>query len=65
MARIHSSAVIDKSSQLAEDVVIGPNSVVEKAVCIGAGTVLGANVVVHEENLRAGDSPAIRLAVRH
>lgn len=45
-AKVHSSAVIDKTAKLAGDVVVGPNCVVEAQVVIGAGTILDANVVI-------------------
>ena len=43
---IHPSAVIDKSAQLGEGVVIGPNCVIDEGAAIGEGTVLDANVVI-------------------
>ena len=51
--RIHPSAVIEKSVELAEDVVIGPHCVIDKGAVIGAGTVLDANVVIGD-NVRIG-----------
>ena len=44
--RIHSSAVVDTTAQLAPDVVIGPLCVVEAGASIGAGTVLHSRVTV-------------------
>ena len=44
--RIHPSAVVDATAQLADDVVIGPLCVVEAGACIGAGTVLYSHVTV-------------------
>lgn len=46
MAKIHPSAVVDATAQLADTVTVGPNCVIEERVIIGAGSVLGANVVV-------------------
>jgi UDP-N-acetylglucosamine acyltransferase len=46
MSQIHPSAVVDKDTELADDVVIGPNCVVESGVNIGSGTVLVANVFI-------------------
>ena len=46
MAQIHPSAVVDKSTQLVEGVVVGPNCVIDSGVSIGADTVLDANVVI-------------------
>ncbi len=48
MAEIHPSAVIDKDTQLADDVIIGPHCVIHSGVSIGSGTVLEANVVIHK-----------------
>jgi acyl-[acyl carrier protein]--UDP-N-acetylglucosamine O-acyltransferase len=50
MIRIHPSAVVHKDAQLAEDVTIGPNCVIESGVSIGVGTVLDANVVIKIES---------------
>jgi len=44
MAQIHRTATVDDQAQLAEDVVVGPNCVIEGAVKIGAGTKLIASV---------------------
>ena len=38
MIKVHPSAVVHKSVQLGEDVIIGPNCVVEEEVSIGSGT---------------------------
>lgn len=46
MAQVHPSAIVDKTAQLAADVVVGPNCIVGKGSVIGAGTVLEANVVI-------------------
>jgi UDP-N-acetylglucosamine acyltransferase len=53
MGRIHPSAVIDRSAELAEDVVVGPNCVIEPAASIGPRTVLDANVLIGR-NVRLG-----------
>lgn len=56
MSQIHSTAVIDKTAEIADDVVIGPNSVVGANCSIGPGTaldacvVIGANVKVGKNN---------------
>jgi UDP-N-acetylglucosamine acyltransferase len=44
--RIHSTALVDRTSELADDVEVGPYSVVGARVRIGAGTVLGPHVVI-------------------
>jgi UDP-N-acetylglucosamine acyltransferase len=46
MAKIHPTAIIDPSAELAEDVVVGPYCIVEGGVRIGSGTELRAHVVV-------------------
>ena len=43
---IHPTAVIDAGARLAEDVEVGPYSVIGDGVEIGAGTVIGPHVVV-------------------
>jgi len=44
---IHPSAVIHPSAKLAEDVTVGPFSIIEKDVEIGAGTIVGPHVVIN------------------
>lgn len=46
MAQIHPTAVVDPRAELADDVVVGPFSLVGPKVRIGAGTVLRSHVVV-------------------
>ena len=46
MPRIHPTAVVDASAELADDVEIGPHCVVEADVRIGAGTRLISHAVV-------------------
>ena len=48
MARVHSTALIDASAQLADDVEVGPYSIVGAKVVMGAGTVIGPHVVIGE-----------------
>ena len=43
---IHSTAIIDSSAELADDVSVGPYSVIGPGVQIGAGSTLGSHVVV-------------------
>ena len=43
---IHSTALIDPAAELAEDVSVGPYSVIEANVTIGAGTDIGPHVVI-------------------
>ena len=44
---IHPSAVIHPNAQLADDVTVGPFSVIEKDVSIDEGTILGPHVVIN------------------
>lgn len=46
MARIHPTALVDPGARLADDVEIGPYSVVGPGVAIGAGTIVGPHVVL-------------------
>ena len=46
MPRIHPTAIVDPEAHLANDVVVGPHSVVEGGARIGPGTVLREGVVV-------------------
>ncbi len=46
MARIHPTALIDPSAELATDVEVGPYSIVGPGTRLGEGTVLGPHVVV-------------------
>ncbi len=46
MARIHPSALVDPGAELADDVEVGPFSVIGAHVHIGSGTTIGAHVVV-------------------
>ena len=47
MARIHSSAIVERGAELAEDVVVGPFCHVHAGARLGAGTALVSHVVVH------------------
>lgn len=51
----HSSAVIDPSADLADDVDVGANAVIGANTQIGAGSMIGAGCVVGE-NVRIGES---------
>jgi UDP-N-acetylglucosamine acyltransferase len=46
VARIHPTAIVDPSADLADGVEVGPYSIVGADVAIGAGSVLGPHVVV-------------------
>ena len=43
---IHQTAIIDPSAKIADDVEIGPYSIIEADVEIGAGTWIGPHVVI-------------------
>jgi UDP-N-acetylglucosamine acyltransferase len=53
MSRIHTSAVVNREANLADDVIVGPNCVIESGVSIGAGSELGPNVVI-DKNVEIG-----------
>ena len=46
MARVHPTALVDAGAELADDVVIGPYSLVGAEVRIGAGTHVGSHCVI-------------------
>ncbi len=46
MSKIHSTAIVDPSAILADDVTIGAYAIVEDNVTIGAGTWIGPHVVI-------------------
>ncbi len=46
MTRIHASAVVDSKADLADDVEIGPYSIIGPNVRIGAGTKVGSHAVI-------------------
>ncbi len=46
MARIHPTALVDPTAELAGDVEVGPYSIVGPSVAVGAGTVIGPHVVI-------------------
>ena len=46
MARIHPTALIDATAELAEDVEIGPYSIIGAQVTVGAGSRIGPHVVI-------------------
>ena len=46
MARVHPTALVDPAAQLADDVEVGPYSVVGAGVTIGPGTIVGPHAVV-------------------
>ncbi|MEO9653732.1 UDP-3-O-(3-hydroxymyristoyl)glucosamine N-acyltransferase [Marinomonas sp.] len=50
---VHASATISDQAQVAADVTVGPNSVIDAGATIGSGTVIGANCVI-SRNTRIG-----------
>jgi UDP-3-O-[3-hydroxymyristoyl] glucosamine N-acyltransferase len=57
-SRIHPSAVISESAEIAGDAIVGPNAVIGANVRIGAGCIIGANTTV-ETNVVIGDESHI------
>lgn len=55
MIKVHPSAVIDKTAQLADGVTIGPNCVIESGASLGSGVLLDANVVIGK-NVKIGNN---------
>ena len=48
MVKIHSTTVIDKNAELADDVSIGPYSVISGRTKIGSGTEIGSHCIIDE-----------------
>jgi len=46
MTRIHPTALVDRTAELAADVKVGPYSLIGARVTIGAGTIIGPHVVI-------------------
>ncbi len=49
--RIHPSAVVDPSAELADDVEVGPGAVIEAGCRIGAGTILMAHAFIGRDTV--------------
>ncbi|HUP02028.1 MAG TPA: acyl-ACP--UDP-N-acetylglucosamine O-acyltransferase [Gemmatimonadota bacterium] len=47
--QIHSTAIVDSSSEIGDDVVIGPYAIVGPGVSIGAGTRIAAHTVIERD----------------
>ena len=58
--RIDPRAIVDPSARFAEDVVVGPFSIIEAGVSIGAGTVIGSHVV-----MESGTTVGARCRIGH
>ncbi|MCM8771118.1 MAG: acyl-[acyl-carrier-protein]--UDP-N-acetylglucosamine O-acyltransferase, partial [Candidatus Omnitrophica bacterium] len=46
MAKIHPQAIVSKKAKLADDIEVGPYTVIGDNVSIGAGTKIGAFCVI-------------------
>jgi UDP-N-acetylglucosamine acyltransferase len=46
MARVHPTAIVEPGAELADDVEVGPYSIVRRAVRVGAGSVVGPHCVI-------------------
>jgi len=46
VARIHSTAIVEKDCELAEDVEVGPYSVLRSGTVVGAGTIIDGHVLL-------------------
>ncbi|RPI64597.1 MAG: acyl-ACP--UDP-N-acetylglucosamine O-acyltransferase [Planctomycetaceae bacterium] len=47
MPKIHPSAVVDPTAEIADDVTIGAYAVIEGGVKIGSGSVIGSHAIIH------------------
>jgi UDP-N-acetylglucosamine acyltransferase len=57
--RIHPTAVVDSTAELASDVAVGPYCVIGKDVVIGAGTTLESHIII-DSHTRIGEDCRIR-----
>lgn len=62
MARVHPTAIVAASAELAADVVIGPYTVVGAGTRIGAGTSIGAHVVIADRTSIGRDNRVFQFA---
>jgi len=51
MTQIHKTAIIDKMTVLAGDVIVGPYSILGPGVKVAAGTVFGQQCIVHKDTV--------------
>lgn len=47
MAKIHSTAIVSRAAELADDVEVGPFSIIHDHVHIGSGTTIAAHSIIH------------------
>jgi UDP-N-acetylglucosamine acyltransferase len=62
VARVHPTAIVAASAELAADVVIGPYTVVGAGTRIGAGTSIGAHVVIADRTSIGRDNRVFQFA---
>ena len=62
MTRVHPTAIVAASAELAADVVIGPYTVVGAGTRIGAGTSIGAHVVIADRTSIGRDNRIFQFA---
>ena len=62
MTRVHPTAIVAASAELAADVVIGPYTVVGAGTRIGAGTSIGAHVVIADRTSIGRDNRVFQFA---
>ncbi|MBD3290555.1 acyl-ACP--UDP-N-acetylglucosamine O-acyltransferase [candidate division KSB1 bacterium] len=48
MAKIHATAIVNKKAELAEDVEVGPFTIIEEDVTINSGTIIASNVLISD-----------------
>ena len=60
--RIHSTAIISDTAQIAESVTVGPYAVIGDNVVIGAGTTVGSHVVINGPSTIGADNHIYQFA---
>lgn len=62
MSRIHPTALIDPRAQLADDVEVGPYSIIGPDVTLGAGCIIGPHVVIKGPTLMGARNRVFQFA---
>jgi len=62
VTRVHPTAIVAASAELAADVVVGPYSIVGAGTAIGAGTSIGAHVVIADRTRIGRDNRVFQFA---
>ena len=62
MTQIHETAIVDPSAELADDVVVGPYSLIEGKVSIGSGSWIGPHVVIRDHTKIGKDNRIFQFA---